>query len=239
MKNRFGLEPDSRNALSFASWASKMLGDDSDSSSSSSNKSTREKKTRKKGKATKKVKPSQKAKGKTTAAKKSDDGDASNASDDPNDDTSCSMSEDESAAYVHELSRKADASITLKMEDHSKRIDTIGTKVQETQKSSTTLSKKFDSHVSTLVSHFSSLKNDIVAAIAGDRRVSFSFPAKNPTPSPPQTNAFGSKPPATSSIATRSRQPSRIGSIVLKQTTKAKGPRKTITGKVSVAANKK
>ena len=34
---RLELEPDSRNALSFASWAFKKLSDDSDSSSSSSN----------------------------------------------------------------------------------------------------------------------------------------------------------------------------------------------------------
>ena len=142
-------------------------------------------------------------------------------------------------AYIHELSEKADSPILLKLENHSKRIDTIETKVQETQKSITTLSKKFDSHVSTLPSHFSSLKNDIVAAITGDRRVPFSFPAKDPTPSPPQTNAFGSNLPTTSSIATRSLQRSRIGSIALKHSTKAKGPRKTLTRKAPVAAKKK
>ena len=186
-------------------------------------------------KATEKLKATQKTKEKATAAKKSEDGDASNASDDPNDDTYCSMSEDESAAYVHELSEKADSSITLKLEDHSKRIDTIETKVQETQKSITTLSNKFDSHLSTLPSHFSSLKNDIVAAIAGDRRVSFSFPAKTPTPS----NIFGSKPPTTSSMATQSRQRNTTGSRALKHTTKAKGPRKTITRKAPVTTKKK
>ena len=157
-KIRLGLEPDSRSALSFASWASKKLSDDSNSSSSSSKESTKEKKTRKKGKATEKLKAKPKAKGKTKAETKSDDGDASNASDDCEDDSSCSMSEDESATYVHELSEKVGSSIQLKLENYSKRIGTIETKLQETQKSITALGKKFDSHVSILPSQFSSLK---------------------------------------------------------------------------------
>ena len=133
-KIRLGLNPDSRNALSFASSASMKLSNDSEPSSSSSNELTKEKKTCKKGKATENLKATQRAKGKTTTAKKSNKGDASNASDDPNDDTSCSMSEDESAAYVQELSEKADSSITLEWEDHSKRIDTFESKVQETKR---------------------------------------------------------------------------------------------------------